>query len=128
MTKYIYMKILGLLTVIIGFSYSLTSFYNFYAYIFGDVVIANANVYIMSFGLMFPLYTFIFGVYFYFYTDRRFDVVNPFIYISSIAMIIVAISRIFVNNGIMEFIHISYSFALLLLAALYLYGCYTYKY
>ena len=44
MTKYVYMKLLGLILVILGFSYCMTTFSNFYAYIFGEVEIANANV------------------------------------------------------------------------------------
>lgn len=68
--KFFYMKIVGLLWVIGGFSYSLTSFYNFYDYLFGNVSIANGNIVIMALGLIIPLYSFIFGVYFYFYTDK----------------------------------------------------------
>ena len=48
MTKYVYMKLIGLILVILGFSYSITTFTNFYAYIFGEVQIANANVYLMN--------------------------------------------------------------------------------
>ena len=33
-SRYLYMKILGLLLVIVGFSYSITSFNNFFEYIF----------------------------------------------------------------------------------------------
>ena len=59
MTKYLYMKLLGLFIVIFGFSYCMTSFYNFYDYIFGVRTIANSNIYIMALGLIFPLYTFV---------------------------------------------------------------------
>lgn len=128
MTKYIYMKLIGLILVILGFSYSITSFSNFYAYIFGDIEIANANIYIMSLGLLFPLYTFIFGVYFYFYTDKQFAYINPFILISGIGMLIVGISKLFINNGIMQFIHTSFSYPLITLALLLIYGCFRYKY
>ena len=72
MTKFTYMKLISLLLIILGFGYSITSFSNFYAYLFGDIIIANANTYIMATGLLFPLYTFIFGVFFYFYTDKYF--------------------------------------------------------
>ena len=128
MTKFFYMKILGFLMVILGFSYCMTSFYNFYSYIYGDLQIANANIFIMSFGLIFPLYTFIFGVFFFFYSDRHFAEINPFILITSIIMIVAGISRIFINHGIMEFIHYSYSLVLIILGGALLYGCLRYKY
>ena len=128
MTKYFYMKILGLFLVIAGFSYSMTSFYNFYDYIFGDLVIANANIYIMSLGLVFPLYMFIFGVFFYFYTDKFFAKINPFIFTSGVAMMIVGISRLIVSNGIMQFIHFSFSFVTIVLAGLLIFGCLRFKY
>ncbi len=128
MTKFFYMKILGLFLVVLGFSYSMTSFYNFYDYIFGTVTIANSNIFVMGIGLIFPLYTFIFGIYFYFYTDKEFAYINPFILASGIAMVIIGIIRIFVNNGIMQFIHGSYSYVILVLGILLIYGCMRYKY
>ena len=128
MTKFLYMKVLGLLMVILGFSYCLTSFSNFYAYLFGDLLLANANIYIMSIGLIFPLYTFIFGIYFYFYSDRFFAEINPFIFASGIMMFIVGIVRLFINNGIMQFLHFSFSYVILSLSLLLIYGCIRYKY
>lgn len=128
MGKYIFMKVLGLLIVIVGFSYSLTSFSNFYSYIFGDVVIANGNSIIMTIGLLFPLYTFIFGIYFYFYSDKFFYNINPFILSSGISMAIVGLVRIFVSDGIMQFIHFSFAYAMIVLAGLLIYGCIRYKY
>ena len=108
MTKFIYMKLVGLFLVIVGFSYCLTSFSNFYAYLYGDIVIANANIILMTSGLLFPLYMFIFGVFFYFYTDKQFAYINPFILTSGIGMIIVGLLRLIIGSGIMEFIHISF--------------------
>ena len=128
MTKFLYMKILGLFMVILGFSYCLTSFHNFYAYLFGDLLIANANIYIMSLGLWFPLYTFIFVFYRYFYVDNNYKNINPFILSSGISLLIVGIMRLVVNNGIMQFIHHSYSFVLIVLSSLLIYGCIKYKY
>ena len=128
MTKFIYMKILGLLMVILGFSYCLTSFYNFYAYLFGDLIIANANIYIMAIGLVFPLYTFIFGIYFYFYSDRYFDQINPFIFTSSIIMFIVGLTRLLINFGIMQFLHFTFGYVLIILSILLICGCLRYKY
>ena len=128
MTKYIYMKLVSLILVVLGFSYSITSFSNFYAYLYGDIKIANANIYLMCLGLLFPLYIFIFGIYFYFYTDKEFGYINPFILISGISMIILGVIRLIVTHGIMEFIHISFSYVLIMGGLLLIYGCFRYKY
>ena len=128
MTKFIYMKLTGLLMVILGFSYSLTTFYNFYDYIFGDLEIANANIFVMSIGLLFPLYVFIFGIYFYFYSDKFLEKINPFIFFSGVSMFIVGIIRLVLSKGIMQFIHFSFSFILIVLSILLIYGCRKYKY
>ena len=128
MGKYLYMKFLGLLLVIGGFSYSLTSFSNFYSYLFGDVIIANGNNIIMTLGLLFPLYIFIFGVYFYFYSDRYFANINPFILATGVSMFIVGLVRIFVSDGIMQFIHYTFSISTIILSLLLIYGCVKYKY
>lgn len=128
MTKFLYMKILGLFMVILGFSYSITSFYNFYSYIFGVNNIANGNIYIMALGLIFPLFTFIFGVFFYFYTDKDFGSINLFVLSSGISMLIVGIARLFISNGIMEFIHFTFSFVVIILSILLIYGCFRFKY
>ena len=128
MTKYIYMKLVGLILVILGFSYSLTTFSSFYAYIFGDIEIANANIYLMSIGLIFPLYVFIFGIYFYFYKDKEFANINPFILTSGISMFFIGILRLFISNKIMQFIHISFAYVLIVSGLLLIYGCLRYRY
>ena len=128
MTKYVYMKLLGLTLVIVGFSYCLTSFSNFYGYLYGDIQIAEANIYLMSCGLLFPLYMFIFGVFFYFYTDKLPEKINMYILVSGIILCVGGILRLFIGNGLMEFIHISFAFVLILFGALIIYGCYKFKY
>jgi hypothetical protein len=122
------MKTLALFMIILGFSYCMTSFYNFYSYIFGINQIANGNIIIMSLGLLFPLYTFIFGVFFYFYTDKDFASINPFILSTGISLLIVGVSRIFINYGIMEFLHFTFSYVLIVLSLLLIYGCIRFKY
>ena len=128
MTKYVYMKLIGLILVMVGFSYCLTSFSNFYAYLFGDIIIANANVYLMTAGLIFPLYMFIFGVFFYFYTDKQFAYINPFVLISGIFMVVTGIIRLIISHGIMEFIHVSFGFVSILMGILIILGCIRFKY
>ena len=54
--KMLYMKLVGFVMVVTGFAYSLTSFYNFWSYLFGDIQVANTNVGIMAIGLIVPLY------------------------------------------------------------------------
>ena len=128
MTKYIYMKLFGLILVILGFGYSITSFYNFYAYLYGDIKIANANIFVMCMGLLLPLYMFIFGIYFYFYSDKDFAYINPFILASGIGMLIMGVIRLFISSGIMTFIHISFAYILMVNGLLLIYGCLRYKY
>lgn len=128
MTKYVYMKLIGLILVILGFSYCITTFSNFYAYLYGDIEIANANIYLMSIGLLLPLYMFIFGIYFYFYTDKEFAYINPFILISGVAMFVMGLFKAFTNNIVMQFIHISFSYVLILCGLLLIFGCIRYKY
>lgn len=128
MTKFFYKKLVGLLMVIGGFSYSLTTFYNFYDYIFGDLVIANSSIYVMSIGLVFPLFTFIFGIYFYFYRDREFGNINPRILVTGIMMISIGVVRMILSDEIMQFIHYSYAYVMLAFGILLIIGCMKYKY
>ena len=79
-------------------------------------------------GLLFPLYMFIFGVFFYFYTDKQFAYINPFVLGSGIFLLIGGIIRLFVDSGIMQFIHFSFAFVLIGFAFLIIYGCIRFKY
>ena len=128
MTKFLYKKCLGLLMVMIGLSYCFTSFYNFYAYLFGELIIANANIFLMGLGLVFPLYIFIFGMFFYLYQDKEFGSINPFIMTTSIMLFIVGILRIVTDIKIMEFIHFSFGIASIIISLLLFFGCIRYKY
>lgn len=139
MIRYIYMKFLGFLLVILGFSYSMTSFYNFYEYIFGDIVIASSNVIIMILGLLIPLYMLIFGLYFYFYADKDITSINKFILCSSIGCIIIGLvclilksnfvyTNLFFIAQVVEFLHVSIGYVLTILGIMNIYGCIKYKY
>lgn len=133
-SKFLYMKLLGFLTAIIGFSYSLTSFYNFFEVVFGQRALMNGvNIWISGIGLLFPLFVFILGVFFYFYADVFSEKKNKAIFISIILSVIIsAICIIFSNinalNNVMEFVHFSFGYVLLLLNVFFLYGKYKYKY
>lgn len=137
--KFLYMKFLGLLLVLAGFSYSLTSFNNFFSFVFKTKIFAeNLNIYVMSIGLVVPLFIFIFGVYFYFYTDFNIEKINKFIFISFILILLIALMMIcfnelyIINNFIVfqiyQFIHISCAYVLIFLAIMGIYGCIKYKY
>ena len=89
----------------------------------------------MSFGLVIPLYVFLFGVYFYFYTDYNLQKINKYIFTSNILLLIVGITmicftnyKIFNLNQIFEFIHISLAYCLIVLSLMGIYGCIKYKY
>jgi len=117
----------------------MTSFYNFYEYVFGEIVIANANIIIMSLGLIIPLYMLVFGLYFYFYADTNITKINKFIFASSLAFMIAgSVCVILKNNNIykiffwlaqsVEFLHASLGYILLVLGGMMMYGCFKYKY
>ncbi len=138
-SRYLYMKFLGLLLVIAGFSYSITSFNNFFSYIFKTRIFAeNLNIFVMSLGLIIPLSMFIYGVYFYFYTDFNLIKINGFIFGYNIFLIIIAIFmlifkqfNLFPNiifKQVFEFLHESYTYPIIILSIMGLYGCFKYKY
>lgn len=135
-SRFIYMKFLGLLLVLVGFSYSITSFNNFFSYIFRTKIFdENLNIYLMSIGLIIPLYIFVYGVYFYFYTDYNINKISKFIFISNVLFLIIGITMIsFTYNNILsisqifEFIHVSMSYCLIVLSFMGIYGCIKYKY
>jgi len=132
-------SVLIVLLVIIGFSYSITSFNNFFSFIFKTRIFTeNLNIALVLIGLIMPLFTFIYGVYFYFYTDFNITKINKFIFISNLIMGIWGIvmlifkelyniKNIFIFQ-MFEFNHISFAFCLILLAIMGLYGCFKYKY
>lgn len=138
-SKFLYMKFLGLLLVIIGFSYSLTSFNNFFSFIFKTRIFnENLNIFLTSIGLIVPLYVFVYGVYFYFYTDFNIVKINKFIFISNLLFFIIGILMFLfkylytINNvlifQIFEFIHMSMVPCLVIVSLLGLFGCFKYKY
>lgn len=132
--KFLYMKLVGLLMVVVGFTYSLTSFYNFFDVIFGNkIMVESANIYIMSIGLIFPLFIFIYGIFFYFYADIYKDKSSKLVFILSIITFIIGISKLVLYNKIipsylMEFTHISFAYCVLILSIMLIYGKLKYKY
>ena len=135
--RFLYMKFLGLLLVIAGFSYCLTSFTNFFQYIFDFKIYSeNLNLYLMLIGLIVPLFVFVYGVYFYFYTDFNITRVSKFLFITNISLLIIGGLMIILENlnfnflfkDIFEFVHFSFGYVLIVLAGMGLYGCLKYKF
>lgn len=138
-SRFIFMKFLGLLLVLIGFSYSITSFNNFFSYIFDTkIYVENLNIYIMIIGLIVPLYLFIYGIYFYFYTDFNITKINKFLFLNDLFFLIVGCLMIVLNSlniykdfilfQMFEFVHISFAYCLIVLSFMGIYGCFKYKY
>lgn len=137
--KFIYMKLLGLFMTVVGFAYCLTSFYNFFDVLLGEKLISqNVNILIASIGLFFPLFVFIFGVYFYFYADVLTDKSSKLTLIGTITLSIISIIKILLGTKLfsrlgelsylIEFIHPSFGYVILLISFLLIYGKFVYKY
>ncbi len=137
-SRYLYLKFIGFLLTVFGFSYSLTSLYNLYDYLFGYRIINHASTFIMSLGILLPLYMLVYGLYFYLYTDRDITKMNKIIMISSIDLIIAGLFVIvfkidFVHNTlftvaqIFEFLHVSMGYITTILGAISLHACIKYK-
>ena len=137
-SRFIYMKLLGLILVLIGFSYSITSFNNFFSYIFNTRIFPeNLNIFVMAIGLIIPLSVFIYGVYFYFYTDFNITKINKFIFFYNLVLFIISTIMIIIDYlkldslmifQVFEFIHSSFSYLGILLSLMGIYGCFKYKY
>lgn len=132
--KYIYMKILGFFTAIVGFSYSLTTCYNFFELVFDSKSIINtSNIIIMGLGIIYPIFVFVFGVFYYFYADvsLKNNVINSLIVINVIMNLLFLGGR-WLNlefiKSVFELIHYSFGYVLLLLNMFFIYGKYKHNY
>ena len=131
--RYIFMKLLGLLMIIVGFSYTITSFYNFFEYIFGyKILVEDSNLFLMIIGLIFPVYLFVFGIYFYFYTDFNITKINKFLNINYLFFLLLSIAIVVIKKinliEIFIFIHFTFAYCLFVLSIIGIYGCVKYKY
>lgn len=139
-SRFLYMKFLGLLLVITGFSYSLTSFVNFFEFIFDEKIFMEAlNGYLASIGLIIPLAIFVFGVYFYFYTDFNITKISNLILGFNLAFLILGVSIIILKSvysyqpslmfvQLFSFLHTSIGYVLVLLSLMGLYGCFKFRF
>ncbi len=136
--RYLYIKFTGFLLVLIGLSYSITSLYNMFNYLYGNVTIGGSNTFIMILGIIIPLFIFIFGIFFFMYTDYNITKINKKIFICSIILIafgiIVLLFKIkylvvhmFAISQIAYFLHFSLGYVLIVLGLMTMYSCLKYK-
>ena len=136
--KYLFMKLVGLLTVTIGLAYSITSFYNLFDVIFGNKLIAeNHSLFVMGIGVIFPLFVFIFGVFFYLYADWHIEKKSLWILVCIIIMLILGVLKVLLSFEILKgipfsyflnFVHISFGYIAIVLSLFLAYGRLKYKY
>ena len=138
--KFWYMKALGFLMVVVGFMYSLTSLYNFFDAAFGEkILVEGVSVWIMSIGLLFPIFLFVLGVYFYFYADLFNDKPSKWVLICIMITFILSIVNISITikevqnilgdfSYLTEFVHYSFGYVLLLISTLLIFGKKKYHY
>lgn len=136
--RFIYMKLLGFMTVIIGFSYSLTSLYNFLEILFKHKLVANGvNIFISLLGLLFPIFIFVFGLFLYFYADITEKKNSKFVNISIIINFLISIICIIISmfnyrnlflEDLILLVHNSFGYLVLIINILCIYGKYKYIY
>ncbi len=136
--RYLFIKFTGFLLVILGLSYSITSFYNMFSYLYGNVVINNSSTIVMIIGTVIPLFMLIFGIFYFMYTDYNITKINKKIFICSIILIafgiIVLLFKIkylvvhmFAISQIAYFLHFSLGYVLIVLGLMTMYSCLKYK-
>ncbi len=136
--RYLYIKFTGLLLVIVGLSYAITSLYNLFGYLYGDIIVNNGNTILMILGLIIPFFIFIFGVFFFVYYDNDVTKVNKLILALSISVIVMGLliiilkSNYFVKNHfgiaqIVYFLHPSMGYSALIVGIMSLVATIKYK-
>ena len=136
--RYLYIKFTGFLLVILGLSYSITSFYNMFSYIYGNVVVHGSNIVLMILGTIIHLFIFIFGIFYFMYTDNNIAKINKKIFACSIIMIAMGIfvllfkinylySHMFTIAQTTYFLHFSLGIVAIVLGGMVMYSCIKYK-
>ncbi len=68
----LYFKTIAILLIIVGLSFSITSLNKLYGVVFfNHIIYEEANLLIMSIGILFPVSMFVSGIYLYFNLDYR---------------------------------------------------------
>ena len=136
--RYLYIKFTGFLLVIVGLTYSITSLFNLFSYLFGNVSVYGSNTFVMTLGIIMPLFMFIFGIFFFMYTDSNVTKINKKIFICSIIMMVFGLiillfkntfllNHVFAVAQITYFLHISLGIMFLVLGLMVMYACIKYK-
>ncbi len=136
--RYLYIKFTGFLLVIVGLTYSITSLFNLFSYLFGNVSVYGSSTFVMTLGIIMPLFMFIFGIFFFMYTDSNVTKINKKIFICSIIMMVFGLIILLFKNSflinhafgiaqIVYFLHISLGIMFLVLGLMVMYACIKYK-
>ena len=136
--RYLYIKFTGLLLVIVGLSYAITSLYNLFGYLYGDIIVNNGNTVLMILGLIIPFFIFIFGVFFFVYYDNDVTKVNKLILALSISVIVMGLLIIILKSNylvknhfgiaqIVYFLHPSMGYSSLIVGIMSLVATIKYK-
>lgn len=131
-------KFTGILLVIIGLTYSITSLNNLFSYLYGDITVSNGNVIMMSIGVIIPLYIFIYGIFYFVYYDNDITSINKNMLILSFLIIIFGIIimifkinylvlNMFGISQIVYFLHPSLGYVAVILGGLSTFVCIKYK-
>ena len=124
--------------VIMGLTYSVTSLFNLFSYLFGNITIYGSSTFVMTLGIIMPLFMFIFGIFFFLYTDSNVAKINKKIFICSIIMMIFGLLILLLKNtyllnhafGIAQlayFLHFSLGIVFLVLGGMVMYACIKFK-
>ena len=136
--RYLYIKFTGFLLVVVGLSYAITSLYNLFNYLYGDVIINNSSTFLMILGLIIPFFIFIFGIFFFVYYDTDITKINKLMLILSIAVMVMGILVLIFKNAylikhafnvaqIVYFLHTSMGYAAIVVGAMASFACLKYK-
>ena len=136
--RYLYIKFTGLLLVIVGLSYAITSLYNLFGYLYGDIIVNNGNTVLMILGLIIPFFIFIFGVFFFVYYDNDVTKVNKLILALSMSVIVMGLLIIILKSNylvknhfgiaqIVYFLHPSMGYSALIVGIMSLVATIKYK-
>ena len=136
--RYLYIKFTGLLLVIVGLSYAITSLYNLFGYLYGDIIVNNGNTVLMILGLIIPFFIFIFGVFFFVYYDNDVTKVNKLILALSMSVIVMGLLIIILKSNylvknhfgiaqIVYFLHPSMGYSSLIVGIMSLVATIKYK-
>ena len=109
-----------------------------FSYLYGDIVVNGSNTFLMILGTIIPLFIFIFGIFYFMYTDDNITKINKKIFICSIIMIIMGIcillfktnylfNHMFGIAQIFYFLHFSLGFVAIVLGGMVLFTSLKYK-